>query len=193
MDEAWKKSLLRVWLAIVGAATLVLGASYAMVQQSARLAADEQPLTALSDAKQKLSEDIAPNEVVPDEETDLREDSSVFVIITDENKKVIASSALLDGQSPLPTKDVFARAEQAGKDNFTWEPKKGVRHAVSIQKFDDNAGGYILAGKSLKETEQKIVTYTQIAVFTWLGIVILTMLMLFPQVFKTFRMPRRKK
>ena len=92
----------RLWLAIVGVATLVLGASYAMVQQSTRLSADDLPLTSSQAAKQELLAGSNASDVVPALKTDLSKDTSVFVIITDSSKHVIASSAVLSGHTPLP-------------------------------------------------------------------------------------------
>lgn len=191
MQEGAKKNTLRVWLAIVGTATLVLGASYSMVQQSARLAADEAPLTVAQDAKQKISDDISPAEIVPEEETDLGTDSGVFLIITDPAKKVLATSAVLDDKAPLPPSAVFSDAERNGSDRFTWEPKNGVRLATQVLRFNDNNGGYIIAGQSLSETEKRLKTYNLIALLAWLAVIVWTMILLFPAAGNM--VPRRRK
>src|SRR5206468_166840 len=72
----------RMWLALVGVATLVIGASYAMVQQSTRLSADDLPLTSAQVAKQELQSGSNAGDVVPTLKSDLKYDTSVFMIIT---------------------------------------------------------------------------------------------------------------
>jgi hypothetical protein len=165
MKNPFGNPLFRAWLAVVGTATLVLGGSYAMVQQSTRLSADDLPLTAAQTARQELQNDANAKEVVPTLKTDLRSDSSVFMIITDDSQHVVASSAMLDGQTPLPPRGVFSFTKQHGSDHFTWEPSPGVRMATRVVYFKSkNTGsGFIITGQSLRPYEDRIATYTWIA------------------------------
>jgi hypothetical protein len=160
----------RVWLALVGVATLIIGASYAMAQQSTRLSADDLPLTTLQVAKQELQNGSNAKDVVPTLKTNLRNDNSVFMIITDNSQHVIASSATLGGQTPLPPIGVFSFTDQHGTDRFTWEPESGVRAATRVTKYGKSPDdGYIITGQSLKPYEDKIATYTWIAVAAWVA------------------------
>jgi hypothetical protein len=97
MKESWRTPQFRLWLAIVGATTLVLGAAYAMVQQSTRLAADDLPLATAQSIKYQLDNGADPNDIVPSIKTDLKNDASVFVTVTDNSRHVLASSATLNG------------------------------------------------------------------------------------------------
>src|SRR5947209_4143384 len=90
----------RLLAAIVGTATLVIGASYTMVQQSTRLAADDQPLASAQTIKIELENGAAPNDTVPAQSINLRGNNNVFAIVTDSTRHVLASSAVLDSQSP---------------------------------------------------------------------------------------------
>jgi hypothetical protein len=162
--------MVRVWLAIAGVTTLVLGTSYAMVQQSTRLSADDLPLTTSQVAKQELEDNSNAKDVIPTLKTDLRSDASLFMIITDNSEHVIASSALLDGKSPLPPKGVFVFATQHDSDHFTWEPSPGVRLATRVVKYGQAAnGGFIITGQSLQPYEDRISTYTWLALAGWLA------------------------
>lgn len=192
MQEGRSRDALRIWLAIAGSATLVLGAAYAMVQQSARLAANDEPLAAVRMAKEKLAEGESPNEIVPQNATDLRSDAGVFVIITDSSKKILASSAILDEEAALPPPAVFDYTTQHGEDSFTWEPKAGVRHATEVLKYDDNGGGFIVAGQSLERVETRVGTYNLIAFLTWLAVITWTMIILFPKPQNIVRRVKRK-
>jgi type II secretory pathway pseudopilin PulG len=156
--------LVRAWLAIIGVATLVLGAAYAMAQQSTRLSADDLPLTTAQVAKQELQHGSDAKDVVPTLKTDLKTDTSVFMIITDNTAHVLASSATLDGQTPLPPSGVFAFTNIHGTDHFTWEPSAGVRIATRVVSYGHGTNsGYIITGQSLQPFEDRISTYNWIA------------------------------
>jgi len=170
---------LRLWLALVGAATLIIGSSYAMVQQSTRLSADDLPLTTAQVAKQELQSGSNAKDIVPSLKTNLKTDTSVFTIITDDSKHVIASSATLDGKTPLPPNGVFSFANAHGSDHFTWQPESGVRIATRVITYGKSPdGGFIITGQSLKQYEDRISTYTYIALAAWLAVVAWSYLLL---------------
>jgi len=170
MNKLLGNPLVRAWLAIVGVAALAIGASYAMVQQSTRLGADDLPLTTSQVAKQELQNGSDAKDVVPTLKTDLRYDASVFMIITDNSEHVIASSAILDGQTPLPPRGVFDFAATHGSDHFTWEPAAGVRLATRVTKYGTAPNnGFIVTGQSLQPFEDRISTYGWIALAGWLA------------------------
>ncbi len=179
MARKFRTIQFRIWLAIIGVCTLVIGASYAMVQQSTRLSADDLPLTTSQVAKQELQGDSDAKDVVSTLKTNLRNDSSVFMIITDNSKHVLASSATLDGQTPLPPRGVFDFTAQHGTDHFTWEPSPGVRLATRVTKYGTEPNsGFIITGQSLKTYEDRISTYTWIALAAWLAVLAWTCLVI---------------
>jgi len=160
----------RAWLAIAGVATLVIGAAYTMTQQSTRLSADDLPLTTAQVAKQELQTGSDAKDVVPTLKTNLRNDTSVFMIVTDSTQHVIASSAVLDGLTPLPPQGVFDFTSVHGTDHFTWQPADSVRLAARVTKYGSGPnGGYIITGQSLKPYEDRVNTYTWIALAAWLA------------------------
>jgi len=170
MSEVFGSPPLRIWLAIAGTATLVIGASYAMVQQSTRLSADDLPLTTAQVAKQELQNGSSAKDVVPTLKTDLRSDTSVFMIITDNTKHVIASSAVLDGRTPLPPEGTFEFTANHGSDRFTWQPTDNVRLATRMTKYGKTpSDGFIITGQSLKPFEDRIITYNWVALSAWLA------------------------
>jgi hypothetical protein len=172
MKRLLRNPQVRLWLAIVGVATLVLGAAYAMAQQSTRMSADDLPLTTSQVAKQELQNGSNAKDVVPTLKTDLRYDSTVFMIITDNSQHVVASSANLDGQIPLPPLGVFDYTNSHGNDVFTWEPSTGVRLATRVTMYGKSPNdGYIITGQSLKPFEDRISTYTWISLIAWLAVI----------------------
>jgi len=160
----------RIWLAIVGAATLVLGTAYAMVQQSTRLSANDLPTTTAQSVKHDLEQGAAPGEAVPQMKTDLRRDNSVFVIITDGSRHIQASSTELDGKAPLPPVGTFDFTATHGQDHFTWQPASGVRMATEMMSYGKTPNdGFIITGHSLKPFEDRVKVYGELMLAGWLA------------------------
>lgn len=158
---------------------MIIASTYAMVQQSTRLSADDLPLTTAQVTKQELQSGSNPKDIIPALKTNLRTDSSVFTIITDNSKHVLASSATLDGQTPLPPNGVFSFTTAHGSDRFTWEPQTGVRLATRVIGYGNNPNsGFIITGQSLKQYEDRISTYTYIALAAWLAVLAWSYLLL---------------
>ncbi len=142
-----------------------------MAQQSARLGADDLPLTTAQTAQKLLESGEQPSDVVPSLKTDLGSDSSVFTIVTDSSQHVLASSATLNGQTPLPPSGVFDYTKAHSTDRVTWQPQSGVRVATRIVTYGtgDNAG-FIITGQSLKQAEKRIETYGALAFTAWVAL-----------------------
>jgi hypothetical protein len=169
----------RIWLAIAGTATLIIGAAYVMVQQSTRLAANDAPLALAQTIKNSLENGATPNDVVPAQTINLRGNNNLFAIVTDGSQHVLASSATLDGQNPLPPKGVFVYTSQHGNDHFTWQPAAKVRLATYVLSYGNAPNdGFIVAGQSLDQFEKRVGTYTQLAFAAWLAVLAWTFLIL---------------
>ena len=169
MKKALSSSNFRIWLVIVGTATLILGAAYTMVQQSTRRAAHDAPIAKAQAAKQLLESGAAPADVVPNQKIDLKENINVFVIVTDKDQHVLASSAQLNGQTPLPPIGVFKYTKTHGADTLTWQPADDVRIASHTLAYKD---GYIVTGQSLDPAEDRIDSYSLITLAAWLAIIL---------------------
>lgn len=183
MKQLLAKSSFRVWLAVVGSATLVLAGAYTMVQQSTRLSADDLPLSTAQITVNKLATNVQPADVIPTIKSDLRNDSIPFVIITDEPRQVLASSVMLDGETPLPPAGTFAFTKEHGTDHFTWQPAGGVRLATRIVTYKNStSSGFVVTGQSLRQPEERIATYGILAIATWLAVITWTLfLVMMPQ------------
>jgi hypothetical protein len=170
---------MRIWLAIAGTATLLIGAAYIMVQQATRLAANDAPLALAQTIKNNLESGAAANDVVPGQNIDLRSNNNLFAIVTDGTQHVLASSATLDGQSPLPPKGVFMYTAKHGSDHFTWQPAGKVRLATRVLSYGNATdSGFIITGQSLAPAEERITIYTELALAAWLAIIAWTFLVL---------------
>jgi hypothetical protein len=172
MKKLWERKAFRLWLVIIGTATLTLGAAYSMVQQEARLSANDTPVSNAESAKKLLESGGDPSETLTKQKINLKTDDGQFIIVTDSSRHVIASSAELDGTTPLPPQGVFDYTSAHGSDIITWQPDKNVRLAIYTTTYKSNSGsGYIISGQSLRQTENKINRLTVIAFVAWIIIV----------------------
>ena len=165
----------RVWLAIVGSGTLIIGTAYVTVQQSTRLSAQDLPLQTAQTIKHQLDSGAAPQSVIPATPTNLSSDATVFVTIADSQYKIVASSSSLDGQPTLPPQGTFDYTRSHGSDHFSWEPLSGVRQATQMLAYKN---GFIITGQSLKPYENRINTYGILALAGWLAMVMWSFLLI---------------
>lgn len=164
------RTRVRTWLAIAGASTLVLGASYVMSQQSIRMSADDLPLTVSQQVKASLENGALATDLVSAQKTNLNTDNGTFVIITDGTRHAVASSAVLDGSTPLPPEGVFKFTADHGTDRITWEPKEGVRIALRVASYGKSPNdGFVLVGQPLKQFESRISFIGYLCLVAWLA------------------------
>ncbi len=182
MRELLKEGRVRLWLALVGSASILILTTYTLVQQSTRLASNDLPIATAQTVKKELEKGASPADVVPAVKTDIRNDSTIFVTITDGAEHILANSASLDGGTSLPPAGTFAYTKAHGSDHFTWQPKNNVRLATYLLPYGSSPNdGFIIAGQSLKQAEDKISTYGWLALAGWLAVVAwVSLLLLLP-------------
>lgn len=86
---------------------------------------------------------------------DIKENLAPFVIVFNNGGVPVASSAVLNGGTPVPPAGVFKYLLKHDDHRFTWQPEKGVRIAVVMRKLEGEPYGFILAGRSLREVERR--------------------------------------
>lgn len=187
MHKLLREAKVRLWLALVGMATILILTAYTLVQQSTRLTANDLPIATAQTIKHELENGAAPADVVPAVKTDLRNDSATFVIVTDGAEHILATSANLDGGTSLPPAGTFSYTKDHGSDHFTWQPKDGVRLATYIVPYGNSPNdGFIITGQSLKQAEQRTSTYGWLSLAGWLAVVAwVSLLLLLPYASKT--------
>ena len=88
-----------------------------------------------------------------------------FLAVYDGSGAVLATNGSLDGAAPVPPAGVLASARSSGRDAVTWQPRAGVRIAAVVVGW---RGGTVLAGRSLRLTEEREDHALVIAVLAWL-------------------------
>lgn len=150
--------------ALVIGVTVAAGAVYLVGQQSLRHAADHPQAELVHDAVSRLDAGAAPSSVLPGATIDIASSGATYVIIVDRLHKVVASSATLNGDQVVPPDGVFDYVKDHGEDVITWQPSPYVRSAIVVDAFDQ---GYVVAGRSLTDTEHQVSSLGLLTLAGW--------------------------
>lgn len=167
-----------VFLLLVALVTIIFGTIYATVQQTYRMGANDPQVEVTDQVANIIKQDIPLDAILGEsEQVDMNSSLGLFVMIFDKDKKLVAGSAQLDGQTPTPPEGTFDKAKKKGDNRFTWQPKDGVRVAAVLKAVDDK--GYVLAGRSLREVESRVHSLTLTIIISWAISVLLALLLSF--------------
>jgi hypothetical protein len=156
---------------VLGALCTALSLGFLVIeQQSLRQTANDPQLGMATDLARHLAHGVSVASAVPNNETDMDASLSPFVIAYDEQGRVLASSAQLNGTVPPLPHSLFDFVRQHGEDRVTWAPRRGVRIASVIRHVDGPKGGFVLAGRNLRETESRKDLLMKMAALVWLGL-----------------------
>lgn len=146
--------------------TLVFGTIYTVAQQNIRTSANDPQIQIAEDMAEALNNGSDTTGIFPVTKIDIAKSLAPFVIIFDTNGKTVMSSGFLDGKIPVPPNGVFTYTSQVGEDRITWQPAQAIRIAAVITKYN---GGFVLAGRSLREIEKREDQVFYFAGFAWLA------------------------
>lgn len=161
---------LSVWFPFAALATILCGFAYVAVQQDERLSANEPQIQ----MAEELSQFDTPSQVISDDGSDVAKTLAPFAATYDESGSATAWTATLDGSAPQPPKGIFAYVQANGQDRVTWQPRPGLRFAVVAMKAAAPGQGYVLAARSLRETEAREKLLGMQALFAWISALLVT-------------------
>lgn len=147
------KHILRQWLPLAVAITALCGLVYLAVQQELRQSANDPQIQIAEDAALALENGAAVDTRMPVDTTALEHSLAPFVMVFDDNGKVVASSATLRGETPQLPAGILDYVRTHGEDRVTWQPETGVRIAAVVVRVEGARPGFVLAGRSLREIE----------------------------------------
>lgn len=156
--------ILPLWFLATALSALVYGA----VQQNYRQSANDPQIQMAEDSAKILSSGIPAASVVGLVKVNPADSLAPFLIVYEEAGKTVASSAILNGQTPTPPPGVFDFVRKNGEESLTWEPSPEVRVASVVRHLTASAGGFVLAGRSLREVEIRENRLTTMVFFAWL-------------------------
>jgi hypothetical protein len=147
---------LKSWLSLATAITLLVGLIYATVQQVYRTNANDPQIQMAEDAAALLRAGASPESVLPSNSVDLSMSLSPFIIVYDAAGDPVASNATLNGSAPVIPFGSLEYAKANGQNRVTWQPAPGVRIASVVVPISVEDEGYVLAGRSLREVEDRV-------------------------------------
>ncbi|MDQ6692157.1 MAG: hypothetical protein M3Z13_05255 [Candidatus Dormibacteraeota bacterium] len=92
-----------------------------------------------------------------------------WLMVYDRSGRQLASSAVLDGQPVSYVVDALRHVSPGKENHLTWAPRPSVRQATVVVGYD---GGWVVAGRSLRLTEERTRTLLLISALAWLAAVI---------------------
>lgn len=154
--------ILKAWLPLAFALTVVCGLIYGTVQQNYRQSANDPQIQMVEDIIDALNTGLQPENLSSPTKMDIAKTLSPFMIIYDATGTPIVSSGYLNNQVPTLPAGVLDYAKAHGQHRLTWQPRPDVRAAAVIQYYQAPASpdlkngqaGYVLAGRSLRDIEK---------------------------------------
>ncbi len=148
---------------LVGIATGVALALYAIPQQVLRTGANDPQIQMATDLAARLDRVGVTNGLLQTLDytgrvVDIDQSLSPFLIVYDNQGRALGSNAQLDGITPVPPSGVFDYVRSHGEERVTWQPRHGshvVRIAAVVERVNGPAPGFVLAGRSLREVEAR--------------------------------------
>ncbi len=160
--------ILRNWLPQAVTLSLVCGLLYVSIQQTYRSNANDPQIQLAEDAARALAAGRPPASLLPEEPVDIAHSLAPYLIIFDADGDPVASNANLHGQIPTIPSGVLEHARSQGQDRVTYQPEPGVRSATVTVAVAGSPGGYVLAGRSLREVEARIDQFGLMLGLGWL-------------------------
>ena len=157
------------WVPLAVAIIAMCGLVYLTVQQVLRHEANDPQIQLSEDFAASLTSGKSPSAEFPAQQVEISTNLAPFVMIFDDNGKVLDSNALLDGSTPIFPPGILEYVRQHGQDRVTWQPREGVRQATVVTRYSGPAGsGFVVAGRSLREVEQRSTFFLWICVIACL-------------------------
>ncbi len=166
--------ILKLWLPLAVAITLLSGLLYVVTQQNYRMTANDPQIQIAEDVTQILESGQDPAALNGQNQSDLRNSLSTFILVYDKDGKPIAGNGQIDGKTPEFPKGALEEAND-GENRITWEPTNDLRFATIIKPYSGNAPGYVVAGRSLREIDNRIKDLTKMVAIGWVVTMLATL------------------
>ena len=158
-------SILKSWLPLVVISTVFAALAYATVQQAYRQSADDPQIQMAEDAATALGAGQPVDEVLPAETIDIARSLAPFYVVFAETGEPVAATGSLNGEMPRLPDGVLAYTSENKEHRLTWQPAGDTRIAAVIVAY---RGGFVLAGRSLREVEAREAQVSRFAGLAWL-------------------------
>jgi len=159
------KNIFRVWLPFAVVTTAFCALVYISVQQVLHSGLNDPQIQMAEDSAYALNNGATMDAVVPADKVEMSRSLAPFIVIYDNDGKPVASSGLLNGQMPDYPKGALDNSKQSGENRVSWQPNSAVRVASVVVPFNN---GFVMAGRNMREVEQRELNAEQMAGVVWL-------------------------
>lgn len=151
--------------------TILFGTIYVTSQQVIRQYANDPQIQLSEDLAGRISDGTKPADLISNDKITIGKDQGTYIVLYDANKQPVSGNGYLDGSLPNIPSGVFDAAKLKGEHIVTWQPKKGIRQAIVVTAIR-NGNGFIVAGRSLRETEERTQKITYLVLFGWIASIV---------------------
>jgi hypothetical protein len=142
--------------------------AYLLTQQSLRGSANDPQLQWARDAAVRLASGQPVDQVVPAGTIDYSRSDAPFLMVVNDTGTVVASSGRLRADLRTVPVGVFDEVRRNGEERVTWQPEHGVRMASAVVRIPGTTGGFVVAARSLRNTEERVDKLQSITLLAWL-------------------------
>lgn len=153
--EKWKK-VVKSWLPLAFVIVAMAGLVYLAVQQDLRQGANDPQIQMAEDAATAVKGGALPSSLVGPygkAPVDIGQSLAPYIVFYDDAGAPVAGTGMLHGTLPHLPQGVFDATRLLGENRITWQPEPGVRSAIILVRAEGAHPGFVMAGRSLRETE----------------------------------------
>ncbi len=166
-------SKIKHFVPIVIIITAFCGLIYVAVHQNYRQSANDPQIQMSEDDATVLESGTKASDLLGKTEVDPSKSLSPFAIVFNDQGQPQSSQAVIDGRIPVPPAGVFDYVKAHHQERFTWEPKPNVRIAAIVTKYEGAAPGFVLAGRSIREVENREDLLTKETGAVWIATLVI--------------------
>jgi len=168
MPPLARRILLR-WLQLGGVASACCLLVWVAAQQVWRQDANDPQIQLARDAAARLASGQAVDTIVPATTVDAAQSLAPFLVVLDAKGAIVASSGRVHGTLQSVPLGVLEHVRESGEEGVSWQPEPGVRVATVVVSYP---GGFVLAGRSLLESERRTARLGELVGLAWLGMLV---------------------
>lgn len=146
---------IHIFIPLAVVLTFMAVATFGVGQYILRQSANDPQVQIAEDAVISLGALTEPPRTPP-QKVDMVKSLAPYLVLYNDRGQAVVGNVQLDGKIPVPPRGVLEYVRKNKRETVTWEPRKGVRHAVVVMRVDGERPGFVLAGRSLRETEKRI-------------------------------------
>jgi hypothetical protein len=171
------KNTLSAWLPFAIGITILCGLVYVSVQQMLRMDANDPQIQIAEDIARALANGQTPQSTLPSAKVDMAKSLASFGMVYSDSDQLVVSSGAIGTGTPSVPSGVLENVRKSGEERLTWQPQKGVRIATVVVRYEGSsaaASGFVLVGRSLRETENRENAMLTYSLAAWLTALLLT-------------------